>query len=81
MTRLPVDTVTSPPIDAFKRTSSASTLAAPPVSLDKQKSLVNDIDNFYNGLGELNKILIKQKSNFESLKLSILSQEIKNRAA
>lgn len=49
--------------------------------LDKQKSLVNDIDNFYKELEELNRIFIKQKSNYESLKLSILSQEIKNIAA
>ena len=49
--------------------------------LDKQKSLVNDIDSFHNELEELNKIFSKQKSNFASLKLSILSQEMKNKAA
>ncbi|MDC3060398.1 restriction endonuclease subunit S [Candidatus Pelagibacter sp.] len=49
--------------------------------LDKQKKLVNEIDKFNNKLEELNKILIKQKINYDSLRLSILSQKIKKKAA
>ncbi|MDA9702067.1 restriction endonuclease subunit S [Candidatus Pelagibacter sp.] len=49
--------------------------------LDEQKKLVNEIDKFNNKLEELNKILIKQKINYNSLRLSILSQKIKKIAA
>ena len=50
-------------------------------TLDKQKELVNDIDNFNNELEKLNKIIIKQKINYDFLKLSILSQKINKIAA
>lgn len=50
-------------------------------TLDEQKKLVNDIDNFNNELEKLNKTIIKQKINYDFLKLSILSQKINKIAA
>ena len=53
----------------------------PVLSISKQQQIVKKINTVFNTTDDIKNITVKKITNYQALKLSILSEEIQNQAA